>query len=209
MGLDGDVESGGGFVGDEEFGFGGEGHRDHDALLHAAGELVRVIADAGFGGGNADEFQKPDDFGFVGAIGFVEAEAFENLRANAENWIQRGARVLENVADRAAANCAEFGFGHFEDVAAFDENFAGGIAGGRRWKQAREGHGGDAFAGAAFADETEGLAWLDGEGNVIDHADGTGSGGEFEAEVANFNERHGERLGGICAGQHLFFASRG
>ena len=34
--LDGDVEGGGGFVGDEEFRAGDEGHGDHDALAHAA-----------------------------------------------------------------------------------------------------------------------------------------------------------------------------
>src|SRR6185437_16679506 len=37
--LDGDVEGGGRFVGDEQFWFAGEGHGDHDALLHAAGHF--------------------------------------------------------------------------------------------------------------------------------------------------------------------------
>ena len=35
--LHGGVESGGGFIGDEQGGTGGEGHGDHDTLLHAAG----------------------------------------------------------------------------------------------------------------------------------------------------------------------------
>lgn len=36
LGLDGDVECGGGFVGEEECGATGEGHGDHDALSHTA-----------------------------------------------------------------------------------------------------------------------------------------------------------------------------
>ena len=39
-GLDGDVESAGGFVGDEQLGVEGEGAGDGDALALAAGELV-------------------------------------------------------------------------------------------------------------------------------------------------------------------------
>ena len=39
--LDGDVERRGRLVGDQELGIAGERHGDHDALAHAAGELVR------------------------------------------------------------------------------------------------------------------------------------------------------------------------
>ena len=39
--LDGDVERGGGLVGDQQVGLVGERHGDHDALALAAGELVR------------------------------------------------------------------------------------------------------------------------------------------------------------------------
>ena len=37
---------GGGLVGNEQVGLAGERHRDHDALPHAAGELVRIIMHA-------------------------------------------------------------------------------------------------------------------------------------------------------------------
>ena len=45
-GLDGDVQRGGGLVGDEQLRSAGDRHGDHDALPHAAGELVRVLAHA-------------------------------------------------------------------------------------------------------------------------------------------------------------------
>ena len=69
LGLDGDVEGGGGFVGDEKLGIAGEGHCDHDALPHAAGELVGVVVDAVFGGGDADLVDEID--GLAPCLRFV------------------------------------------------------------------------------------------------------------------------------------------
>jgi hypothetical protein len=46
LGLNGDIEGGGGFVGDEQTGAVDEGHRDEDSLALAAGELVGIVADA-------------------------------------------------------------------------------------------------------------------------------------------------------------------
>ena len=47
LGLDGNVQGSGGLVGDEDFGLADEGHGDHHALPHAAGELMQVIVHAG------------------------------------------------------------------------------------------------------------------------------------------------------------------
>ena len=52
--LDGNVERGGGFVGDEQLRAVDDGHGDHDALAHASGELVRVAAGALVGAGDGD-----------------------------------------------------------------------------------------------------------------------------------------------------------
>ena len=41
-----DVERGGRLVGDDQLGLGRERERQHDALAHAAGELVRIVVDA-------------------------------------------------------------------------------------------------------------------------------------------------------------------
>ncbi|CAO0833124.1 hypothetical protein SMICM17S_09196 [Streptomyces microflavus] len=43
IGLDGDVEGGGGLVGDEGPRFDGDRGGDQDALEHAAGELIGVL----------------------------------------------------------------------------------------------------------------------------------------------------------------------
>ena len=44
--LHGDVEGGGGLVGEQQRGAAGQRHGDHDALAHAAGQLVRVLVEA-------------------------------------------------------------------------------------------------------------------------------------------------------------------
>ena len=51
--LHGDVERGGGLVGEEQLGAARQGDGDGDALAHAAGELVRVLRDAPLGIGDA------------------------------------------------------------------------------------------------------------------------------------------------------------
>ena len=54
LGLHGDVEAGGGLVGQEQLGPARQGDGDHDPLAHAARELVGVVAHALLGGGDAD-----------------------------------------------------------------------------------------------------------------------------------------------------------
>ena len=53
-----DVESGRRLVGDQEIGVVDERHRDHHALTHAAGELVRIVVDPALGARNADRLQQ-------------------------------------------------------------------------------------------------------------------------------------------------------
>ena len=52
--LDGDVERRRRLVGDQQIRLGGERHGDHDALLHAAGQLERIFAQAPRGIRDAD-----------------------------------------------------------------------------------------------------------------------------------------------------------
>ena len=52
------VQRGGGLVGDQQVGRAGQGHRDHHALAHAAGHLVRILVQPAVGGGDADAVQR-------------------------------------------------------------------------------------------------------------------------------------------------------
>ncbi len=58
LGLDRDVERGRRLVGDEQLGLAGEGHRDHHALGHAAGHLVREVLEAPRRVGDADHLEE-------------------------------------------------------------------------------------------------------------------------------------------------------
>ena len=55
LGLDGDVEGGGGLVGDEQLRLAGQRHGDHHPLAQAAGELVGVGVEALPGPGHVDQ----------------------------------------------------------------------------------------------------------------------------------------------------------
>ena len=193
--LDGDVEGGGGFVGDEELGAATEGHGDHDALLHAAGELVRVGAEAFFGFGDADLAEPGDDFGvLVFDVGSMQGEGFGELGADGEDGVEGGGGFLEDVGDVASAHAAELAFVEVEDVVADDGHLVGGDEGGGFREKAGEGEGGGAFAAAAFTDDGDGFSGHHGEVDAFDRFGGFGSVAfEADAEVFDFEERRGVR----------------
>lgn len=116
--LDGHIESSRRFVSDEEFGPGDEGHGDHDALAHAAGELVGVGLNAFFGIRNTDFFQGFDGSvkGFLAFDAFVKLKRLHELGGDFEVGIERSHGILEDHGDPLAPNFAEFGFFDFEKV---------------------------------------------------------------------------------------------
>ena len=102
LGLDGDVECGGGLVGDEECGAVDEGHGDEDALTLAAGELVRVIAEAVFGVGKGDLLHGGQDAKAnfcAGGAGMVGEEGFGDLVADAHDRVEGGHGLLKDHGD--------------------------------------------------------------------------------------------------------------
>ncbi len=126
LGLDGDVERGGRFVGDEQLGFGDEGHRDHDALAHAAGKFVRIIVDAFRGVVDADGFKHRQRAGEGVATGnvFVDEEWLDDLLAEAQERIERRHRILEDHGDAFAADGTGLARRTMEQVDAIEEGSA-------------------------------------------------------------------------------------
>ncbi len=61
--LDRDVEGRGRLIGDEQLRLAGQGHGDHHALAHAAGELVRVAREDVARLGDAHEVEHPQGLG--------------------------------------------------------------------------------------------------------------------------------------------------
>jgi hypothetical protein len=64
--LDRNVQRRRGFIGHQEFGLGRQSHRDHDALLHSAGQFVRITLHTGFRRWNPHQLQQPQDFSVGG-----------------------------------------------------------------------------------------------------------------------------------------------
>ena len=109
LSLHGDIESGGGFVGNEQFRIGRESHGDHDALAKAAGELMRKLAGAHLGLGDSGAFEGGVHASLqvrAGKVRFVGANGFFNLRANTHDGIERGHGLLKDHGDFAAADGA-------------------------------------------------------------------------------------------------------
>ena len=85
-GFGGGIEMGGGFIGEDELGMGGEGEGDEDALALAAAELVGVgVADARFV--EVQWFEQREGGG-VGELGF-----------DGEKGRETGEQILRDVGD--------------------------------------------------------------------------------------------------------------
>ncbi len=169
---------------------------DEDALALAAGELVGVVAEAGFGGGQADLVHGGEDaaadFG-AGGAGMVGEEGFGDLVADAHDRVEGGHGFLEDHADGAAAEPAHGGFGEREDGLAFEQDAAGDAGSGG--EQAQEGERGGGFAGAGLADEAEGFAGREREGDAVDDF----AGAEGYGEAVDFEQRRGHGVSGLQA----------
>lgn len=182
--LDGDVERGGRFVGDEQFGFAGQGHGDHGALAHAAEELVRVLPrPAGrFGDADLAEHVHGPSAGDASGTAEVVAVGLRDLFADRVRGVQRGQRVLEDHRHPASAQPAEPAVGQAEEFLSGegDRSAHPGPA-----VQAHHGEGGDRLAGAGLADKTQGAAGRHGEGDPVDGLDGSGRGVEGDPQIVD------------------------
>ena len=184
--LDGDVEGGGGLVGDDESGVEDEGLGDHDALSHAAGELEGEGVEAGFGGGDAD-VAEPLEGALAcvcaGGVWLMESDGLGELVSDAVEGGERGHGLLEDDADVASASLSELAVRELEEVGAVEEDLSGDDASWGLWDESRDGHGGDALAAAGFADESERLALMEGEGDAVGGGEDAVVGLELDGEV--------------------------
>ena len=104
--LDGDVERGGRLVGDDQLRIAGQSDRDHHALAHAAGKLMRILLEPLLGIGDADQ---PQQFGGarVGVLLVhpeMELQRLDDLQPDRQHRVERGHRLLEDHRDFAAAH---------------------------------------------------------------------------------------------------------
>ena len=104
--LDGDVERGGGLVGDQQVGLVQQRDGDGDALAHAAGELVRIGASGARRGSGCRPCRAHRARGARASACETCACALhrlDHLRVDAQHRIERHHRVLEDHRDAVAA----------------------------------------------------------------------------------------------------------
>src|SRR5450759_3979592 len=124
--LDGDIERRRGFIRDQEFRVRRQCHGDHDPLTHAAAHLMRVLAEAPFGLGDADQVKHLD--GTLLRLGVIDllmqSNGFANLIPNRVDRIERRHGFLEDHGDFVTAYHAHLFFILLEKVFPMEEDLA-------------------------------------------------------------------------------------
>ena len=107
--LDGHIEGGGRFVGDQNLGIARQRDGDHHALPHAPRELVRKVAQASGRFGDAHEIEQlRGPFAGSGLVhAEMDAQGLRQLVAHGEHGIQRRHRILEDEPHPGTAHLPE------------------------------------------------------------------------------------------------------
>ena len=152
--LDGDVERGGGLVGDQQLRIAGQRHGDHHPLAHAAGELVRIVAHPARGVGDAHQGQhlRGAGPGLGVRLALVDDDRLGDLLAHGQHRVERGHRFLEHHGDAVAADAPHRRLVERQQVEAVEAHGAADHAAEHRRQQAHDGKRGDRLAAARFAD---------------------------------------------------------
>ena len=160
---------------------------DHDALAHAAGELVRILPQPARRVGDADQLQQLHGAAFRRGMGHAAMllQPLGELPPDGQHRVQRGHRLLEHHADVAAAHLAHLGFAQAHQVAPGEPDLALRDAAGRVRDQAQNRHGAHGLAGAALADDRNGFARIDRIRNAVDRAHDSSTGTELGVQTAN------------------------
>ena len=187
-----DVERGRRLVGDQEARLVGERHRDHRALAHAAGELVREGVDAALGLGDPDRAEQLDRALARLRLGHVamRPDRLHELDADAVERMQRRQRVLEDHRDVVAAQPAQLALGQPQQLAPA-EGRAAGDARARRAREAHERQTRHALARPRLADDPQHAAGLQREGDAVDGLHDPVLGIEVHAQVGDLQQRRG------------------
>ena len=190
MRLHDDVEGGGRLVHQEHVRLAAERHGDHDPLLHAAAQLVRI------GGGDARrvvELDQPQQLvrALAGALA-VHAEMpgqhLGDLRAHRHGRIQSGGRILIDHGDAAAADPVEGGPIGAQQVDAAMDN-AAGLHHGIAREVVHDGEERRRLARARLADQPHHLVGLQGEGELLDGGEEHAPDREAHREVPDLDQR--------------------
>ncbi len=188
--LHGNVQRRGRFIGDQQLRLVGQGHGDHHALALAAGQFVRVGADALARlryAHQLEQFQRAGTGGLA-AQALVDFQYLVDLLAHRVQRVERGHGLLEDHGDTVATDLAHGFFVRLDQVLPVEMNLSLGVAGQRVGQQAQDGMCGDRLARAAFAHQRQGFALADVEGHALYHALDLIAGDELDGKVADLDQ---------------------
>ena len=191
--LDGDIERGGRFVGDQQVGLVGERHGDHHALALAAGQLMGVGAQALLGLLQAHQVQQFESAGARLRLAHapMQHQRLADLPVDGVQRIERRHRLLEDDADLVAAYLPERRLVGPDQLTPVQTDAAARVPGLGIGQQLQEREGGNRLARAALAHERHGLALLDLERDRAHRLERTAFDLEVDREVVDFDQAHG------------------
>jgi len=170
--LDGDVEGSSGFIGDQQLRTVHDGHGDHDALAHSAGELMRIVACAAFGLGDGYVIHGLDGefvrFAFC-AIAMGQ-HGLGDLIADSHDGVESGHGFLKNHGDAGAAELAHRIVRKSSEIAGGTVLVEKYLAGDERlWrKKTHDGERCNGLAGAGFANQAKHFTGSNGKVELAD-----------------------------------------
>ncbi|MNI33881.1 hypothetical protein D3C73_878490 [compost metagenome] len=120
--LNGDVQRGGRFIGNQQRRFTRQRHGNHHPLAHPARQLMRIATKDVFGLGNAHQIEHTQRFTFGAAVihPLVQTQRFGDLLPHRKHRVERGHRLLKNHRHIGAAQGSQgalFRLGQIEHLA--------------------------------------------------------------------------------------------
>jgi ABC-type lipoprotein export system ATPase subunit len=189
--LDGDVEGRRRLVRDEDARLAGDRDGDHDALAHAARELMRVVVRTPCGLGDPHLLQQRRRAlpRLAAAHAAVQAERFCDLAPDREHGVQRGHRLLEHHRQPGPAELTHPALRQREQVLAVEQYASAGDV-PRRRHEAHQRQRRHALPAARLADEAEHASRVERERHVVDGVHAPAVQREHRLQIAHLEEGH-------------------
>ena len=195
--LDRHIERRRRLVRDDELRIARERDRDHDALAHAARELVRILLEAALRIGNAHQLHELDGTRLRLLLRHAEMdeERLHDLEADRQHRVERCHRLLEDHRDVASPDLAHLVFAEIEQVLPPEQDAARDHSSRRPRKEPHDGERGHRLAATRLADERHDLAGAHPVGDALDRAHDAARRHEVHVKIFDLEQP------GTCASQ--------
>ena len=165
-------------------------HGDHDALAHAARQVVRIVVDALRRRGDPHQLEHFDRarLGGLRRHRGVGQDRLDDLLADGVDRVERGHRLLEDHRHLAAAQLAALVGRQRQHVAVAEHHRLGLDLARRARHQAHDRERRHALAAAGLADQADGAAARHAEADAVDGAEQAAVRREVGLQAANLEE---------------------